>query len=98
VAAAFDGGAVTSDAGGLLLGTTDRAIKLVDRFADCFTDHRRADLMRCQSLKNWSRERRVVAKAVVTQGDTNPRFVVTSLSRTEAQAQHLYEKIYCARG
>jgi hypothetical protein len=34
----------------------------------------------------------------VTQGDTNPRFVVTSLSRTEAEAQRLYEKIYCARG
>ncbi len=45
VVAAFDGGAVTSDAGGLLLGATDRAIKLVDRFAGCFTDHRRADLV-----------------------------------------------------
>jgi hypothetical protein len=45
VVAAFDGGAVTSYAGGLLLGATDRAIKLVDRFAGCFTDHRRADLV-----------------------------------------------------
>jgi hypothetical protein len=45
VVAAFDGGAVTSDAGALLLGATDRAIKLVDRFAGCFTDHRRADLV-----------------------------------------------------
>ncbi len=40
VDAAFDGGAITSDAGALLLGTTDRAIDLVARFASCFTDHR----------------------------------------------------------
>jgi Transposase DDE domain group 1 len=40
VVAAFDGGEVTSDAGGLLLGATDRAINLVARFAACFTDHR----------------------------------------------------------
>ena len=41
VEAAFDGGLVTSDAGALLLGATDRAIDLVDRFASCFHDERR---------------------------------------------------------
>ena len=45
VVAAFDGGTITSDAGGLLLGATDRAIRLVDRFAACFTDHRCAELI-----------------------------------------------------
>ena len=45
VEAAFDGGAVTSDAGALLLGATDRAINLVGRFARCFTDGRRSDLI-----------------------------------------------------
>lgn len=50
------------------------------------------------TLKSWSRSRRVVAKAEWTGGDSNPRFVVTSLSREEAEARHLYEKIYCARG
>ena len=40
VVAAFDGGAVTSDAGGLLLGATDRAIGLTARFAACFLDDR----------------------------------------------------------
>lgn len=45
VVAAFDGGAITSDAGALLLGATDRAIKLVDRFAVCFQDARRAELI-----------------------------------------------------
>ena len=43
VVAGFDGGAITSDAGTLLLGAADRAIGLVRRFAACFTDHRAAD-------------------------------------------------------
>jgi len=33
VVAAFDGGAMTSDAGALLLGETDRAIGMMRRFA-----------------------------------------------------------------
>jgi hypothetical protein len=40
VIAAFDGGAITSDAGALLLGATDRAIGMVDRLASCFVDRR----------------------------------------------------------
>jgi hypothetical protein len=36
VVAAFDGGKITSDASALLLSATDRAIRLVDRFAGCF--------------------------------------------------------------
>ena len=43
VVAAFDGGAITSDAGALLLGAADRAIGLVRRFAACFVDHRVPD-------------------------------------------------------
>jgi hypothetical protein len=34
VVAAFDGGALTSDAGGLLLGAADRGLDLVRRLAD----------------------------------------------------------------
>ncbi len=45
VEAAFDGGAITSDAGALLLGATDRAIGLVGRFGACFADARRPDLI-----------------------------------------------------
>ena len=44
VVAGFDGGRMTSDAGALLLGVTDRAIGLIERFAACFTDGRRAEL------------------------------------------------------
>ena len=40
VVAGFDGGAITSNAGALLLGATDRAIGLVRRFAACFPDAR----------------------------------------------------------
>ena len=40
VEAAFDGGDATSDAGALLLGATDRALGLVQRFAACFDDGR----------------------------------------------------------
>lgn len=40
VVASFDGGEITSDAGGLLLGAADRAIKLTDRFSKCFEDAR----------------------------------------------------------
>jgi hypothetical protein len=56
------------------------------------------------TLDSWSRARRVVAKAEWIPGaepggdKANPRFVVTSLTPKQAEAQHLYEAIYCARG
>jgi hypothetical protein len=46
----------------------------------------------------WDRERRVVAKAEHIDGKENPRFVVTSLTSQQCQAQALYEELYCARG
>lgn len=45
VTAAFDGGLVTSHSGALLLQATDRHINLVRRFAGCFRDARRQDLI-----------------------------------------------------
>jgi hypothetical protein len=45
VVAVFNGGKITSDAGALLLGMTDRAILLVDRFAACFADSRTPELI-----------------------------------------------------
>jgi hypothetical protein len=50
------------------------------------------------TLDSWSRRRRVVGKAEWTGGAANPRFVVTSLKPAQAEARHLYETIYCARG
>jgi hypothetical protein len=48
--------------------------------------------------KSWSRRRRVVGKAEWTQGEANPRFVVTSLEASRHDARALYEDVYCARG
>jgi hypothetical protein len=59
-----------------------------------------------QTLKSWSRVRRVVAKAEVMAAGDNPRFVVTNLpregfpgeDRERFCAARLYEAFYCARG
>lgn len=45
VRARFDGGRITSDAGGLLLGETERVTGIVRQFAACFTDHRDPNLI-----------------------------------------------------
>ncbi len=41
----FDGGAITSDAGGLLLREVEAKIAIIARFAACFTDHRDPELI-----------------------------------------------------
>lgn len=60
-----------------------------------------------QTLKTWSRARRVIGKAEVTAQGQNPRFVVTNLSaggfkgdkdRGRFTAARLYEEFYCGRG
>jgi hypothetical protein len=40
VVAGFDGGTMTSNAGALLLGSVDRAVRLIERAAGCFVDRR----------------------------------------------------------
>ena len=59
---------------------------------------RRYKDFRYSTLDSWSRRRRVIGKAEWTQGEANPRFIVTSLSKAEANGCFLYEKVYCARG
>lgn len=64
--------------------------------------------LRYQTLKSWSRERRVIGKAELTESKRNPRYIVTDITGAEdwAQActelfgsgQSLYEQFYCARG
>jgi hypothetical protein len=61
-----------------------------------------------QTLKSWTRSRRVIAKAEVLQDKDNPRFIVTNLpaegfedqqqSADRFFAQKCYEAFYCARG
>jgi hypothetical protein len=51
-----------------------------------------------QTLESWSRPRRVIGKAEQLPAGPNPRFIVTSLTKNEADGQTLYEDVYCARG
>src|SRR3954464_13066483 len=53
---------------------------------------------RWSTLDSWSRIRRVIGKAEWTEGEANPRFIVTSLTAAEIDARRLYERVYCARG
>ena len=45
VLASFDGGAISSDGGGLLLGQVERGTGIVRQFAACFTDRRDPELI-----------------------------------------------------
>ncbi|MEX0715723.1 MAG: transposase, partial [Planctomycetaceae bacterium] len=45
VVANFDGGTITSDAGGLLLREIAEKTGVLQRFAECFTDHRDPELI-----------------------------------------------------
>lgn len=45
VCGVFDGGSITSDAGALLLREVEASTQVIDRFAACFTDHRKAELI-----------------------------------------------------
>ena len=45
IRAQFDGGAITSDGGGLLLREVEKRTGILRRFATCFTDYRNPDLI-----------------------------------------------------
>jgi hypothetical protein len=60
-----------------------------------------------QTVRSWSRERRVIGKAEITPQGPNPRFVVTNLPAdgfkddadpTRFTPGRLYAELYCARG
>src|SRR5258707_891395 len=46
----------------------------------------------------WSCERRVIGKAEWTNGEANPRFIVTNVHPAFGAARFLYETVYCQRG
>ncbi len=54
--------------------------------------------LRYRTLSTWSKKRRVVSKAEHLPEGANPRFVVTTLEKSEVRAKALYEDLYCARG
>jgi hypothetical protein len=58
----------------------------LDRDAACRTGKpaRRFKQFKWTTRRSWSRERRVVAKAECTQGEANPRFIVTSSAQLDS--------------
>jgi hypothetical protein len=61
----------------------EKTVKPARRFKD----------FRRSTRDSWSRTRRVAGKAEWTQGEANPRFIVTSLTVREIDARRLYETI-----
>jgi Transposase DDE domain group 1 len=51
VIARFDGGTITSDGGALLLAEVERRTHILQRLAQCFTDHRDPDLIEHTTLQ-----------------------------------------------
>ena len=47
------------------------------------------------AARTWNCTRRVIVKAEHSAHGANPRFVLTNLNQTD---QHLYDRVYCARG
>ncbi len=47
---------------------------------------------------SWSCKRRVIGKAEWTNGEANPRFIVTNVHPAFGAARFLYETVYCQRG
>ena len=70
----------------------DRAHELCEESGEA---ERVFDEWQHETLKSWSRTRRVIGKAEITNKGENPRFIVTSL---EGDPTRLYEETYCARG
>ena len=53
---------------------------------------------RWRTYKSWSADRRVIGKAEHTNGEANPRFIVTNIDAVFGPARFLYENVYCQRG
>ena len=94
VVAAFDGGTITSDAGALLLGGADRAIRLTERFASCFFDTHVAALVEhsqragdaagvwhCTRLRGRDRSRRTAARSGAGDADRQAGSAAVGLRR-----------------
>jgi hypothetical protein len=70
------------------LGEAQACVAALGRKVRWFTEFHYA-------ARSWDHPRRIIAKLEYTDRGSNPRYVVTNLN---GKAQHLYEKLYCARG
>ena len=66
--AVLHAGAITSDAGDLLLRYVDRPLGLIDRVADCFADHRNPD-----RIQHSVRGRRTSGRGIATVRQKRPQ-------------------------
>ena len=114
VAAAFDGGAITSNAGVLLLREIDRSIGILDRVADCFTDYRDPRLTEhsVRTLVRPARRFKEFLYATLTSWSCQRRVVakaehlpgksnprfVVTSLPDTFSARTVYERVYCPRG
>jgi Transposase DDE domain group 1 len=78
IRAQFDGGAITSDGGGLLLREVEKRVGILRQFAACFTDYRNPDLIEHQVAEMVAQR---VAGSSCCVRDCGPR---TSMRRQEA--------------
>jgi hypothetical protein len=60
IRAQFDGGAITTEGGGLLLREVEKRIGIVRQFAACFRDYRNPDLI--ESANNSTARLRVAVR------------------------------------
>lgn len=51
-----------------------------------------------RTRRSWGAKRRVIGKAEWTNGDANPRFIVTNIHTALGPPRFLYEDVYCQRG
>jgi hypothetical protein len=72
--------------------TARRKAKRTGRPARVFAD------FHYRTRKSWTVKRRVIGKAEWTQGEANPRFIVTNVPAAFGAPRFLYETIYCQRG
>ena len=88
------------------LAKNNRLISLVEKeldeaakkFAETKMPVRVFKDFRYRTLDSWSKPRRVIGKAEHLEKGSNPRFIVTSLKKSEVKAMELYEEWYCKRG
>ena len=79
VVAAFDGGAMTSEAGAMLLGAADGQIRLIERFAGCFTDYGMPDLVEYED-RVWDATTFTKNRDRLLEGDIAEEFLAAVLA------------------
>ena len=74
VEARFDGGEITSDAGGILLREVEKRTRILGRMSECFADHR--DPERIEHTVESLVKQRVLGLCLGVRGSQRPRRAV----------------------